>query len=320
VDFAYAIHSRVGERVVSARINNEAKPLRTELKNGDVVEVGTEPDAQPDPAWLGFVRTGRARSKIRQHLKTLAQSESQALGEQLLTQALRSEGFEALPADAENRQLWDKLLRFSGNKSRAELLTDIGIGKRLATMVAKRFVPLLVEAGQRPDALLLSRERFAQGGGGALGMITLDGGENASVQFASCCRPVPGDAIKGYMGRGEGLIIHTSDCAVSRKLEQKDGERFSQVEWADEPVRQFDIGLGLTVNNVSGVLGKVAAALTAAGVDIVHIDMGETSAQDAKDMRMVIAVRDTGHWDAVLRSLRRAPWVMHARRLGHADT
>ena len=151
-------------------------------------------------------------------------------------------------------------------------------------------------------------------------MITLDGGENASVQFASCCRPVPGDAIKGYMGRGEGLIIHTSDCAVSRKLEQKDGERFSQVEWADEPVRQFEIGLGLTVNNVSGVLGKVAAALTAAGVDIVHIDMGENSAQDAKDMRMVIAVRDTGHWDAVLRSLRRAPWVMHARRLGHADT
>jgi GTP pyrophosphokinase len=319
VDFAYAIHSRVGERVVSARINNETKPLRTELKNGDVVEVGTEPDAQPDPAWLGFVRTGRARSKIRQHLKTLAQSESQALGEQLLTQALRSEGFEALPSGTPSRPLWDKLLRFSGNKSRAELLTDIGIGKRLATMVAKRFVPILVESGQRPDALLLSRERFAQGSGGALGMITLDGGENASVQFASCCRPVPGDAITGYMGRGEGLIIHTRGCAVSRKLAQKDGERFSEVEWADEPVRQFEIGLGLTVNNVSGVLGKVAAALTAAGADIVHIDMGDNSALDAKDMRLVIAVRDTGHWDAVLRSLRRAPWVMHARRLGHAE-
>jgi GTP pyrophosphokinase len=319
VDFAYAIHSRVGERVVSARINQEAKPLRTELKNGDVVEVGTEPTAQPDPAWLGFVRTGRARSKIRQHLKTLGQSESQALGEQLLTQALRSEGFEALPAAKENRQLWDKLLRFSGNKSRAELLTDIGIGKRLATMVAKRFVPLLVESGQRPDAVLLSLERFGPGSGGALGMITLDGSENASVQFATCCRPVPGDAIKGYMGRGEGLIIHTKDCAVSRKLEQKDGERFSEVEWGDEPVRQFEIGLGLTVKNVSGVLGKVAAALTAAAADIVHIDMGENSAQDAKDMRLVVAVRDTAHWEAVLRSLRRAPWMMHARRLGHAE-
>jgi GTP pyrophosphokinase len=150
-------------------------------------------------------------------------------------------------------------------------------------------------------------------------MITLDGSENASVQFATCCRPVPGDAIKGYMGRGEGLIIHTKDCAVSRKLEQKDGERFSEVEWGDEPVRQFEIGLGLTVKNVSGVLGKVAAALTAASADIVHIDMGENSAQDAKDMRLVVAVRDTAHWDAVLRSLRRAPWMMHARRLGHAD-
>jgi GTP pyrophosphokinase len=319
VDFAYAIHSRVGERVVSARINNEAKPLRTELKNGDVVEVGTEPTAQPDPAWLDFVRTGRARSKIRQHLKTLAQSESQALGEQLLTQALRSEGFEALPSGAESRQLWDKLLRFSGNKSRAELLTDIGIGKRLATMVAKRFVPLLTEAGQRPDAVLLSQERFANGGAAALGMITLDGSENASVQFATCCRPVPGDAIKGYMGRGEGLIIHTRDCAVSRKLEQKDGERFSEVDWADEPLRAFEIGLGLTVNNVSGVLGKVAAALTAAETDIVHIDMGEKSALDAKELRLVVAVRDLAHWDTLLRSLRRAPWVMHARRLGHAD-
>ncbi len=319
VDFAYAIHSRVGERVVSARINNEAKPLRTELKNGDVVEVGTEATAQPDPAWLDFVRTGRARSKIRQHLKTLAQSESQALGEQLLTQALRSEGFEALPSGKESRQLWDKLLRFSGNKSRAELLTDIGIGKRLATMVAKRFVPLLTEAGQRPDAVLLSRERFANGGAAAMGMITLDGSENASVQFATCCRPVPGDAIKGYMGRGEGLIIHTRDCAVSRKLEQKDGERFSDVDWADEPLRAFEIGLGLTVNNVSGVLGKVAAALTAAETDIVHIDMGEKSALDAKELRLVVAVRDLAHWDTLLRSLRRAPWVMHARRLGHAD-
>ena len=155
VDFAYAIHSNVGDRTTAAKINNEQVPLRTELKNGDVVEIITAPVSTPNPAWLGFVRTGRARSKIRHYLKTLAQTESEGLGEKLLTQAIRAEGLEQLPpVNAETQPLWDKLLRFTGNRTRSELMTDLGLGKRIASIVAKRLVVLMTEHGHKPDALL----------------------------------------------------------------------------------------------------------------------------------------------------------------------
>jgi GTP pyrophosphokinase len=316
VDFAYAIHSDVGDHTVAARINGSQVPLRTELKNGDVVEVVTAPVSTPNPAWLGFVRTGRARSKIRHHLKTLAQAESQQLGEKLLTQALRAEGMGKLPPDTEQyHAVWDKLLRFTGNKSRAELLTDLGLGKRIAGIVAKRLMTLLSELGERPDALLISRERFTAHENVSQGGLTLDGSENASVQFATCCRPVPGEAILGYLGRGEGLVVHTTDCAVAKRLQHKDAERFIGVEWSDEPVRSFETGVLVTVANGKGALARVAAALANAEADITHVDMDDEHNQDATDLRFVISVRDRAHLESVLRNLRRTPSVMNAQRI-----
>jgi GTP pyrophosphokinase len=316
VDFAYAIHSNIGDRTVAARINGEQVPLRTELKNGDVVEIVTAPVSTPNPAWLGFVRTGRARSKIRHHLKTMAQTESQSLGSKLLQQALRAEGIDRFPEDTDPiySALWDKLLRFTGNRTSQELLTDIGLGKRIANIVAKRMVNLLADAGERPDALLLTRERFTAHESTSLGSITLDGSENASVQFATCCRPIPGDTIVGYLGRGEGLVVHQKDCQVARKLQYKDSERFIGVDWSDDPIRPFETSLVVTVTNGKGVLAKVAAALASAEADIIHIDMGQDGVQDASDLRFVVAVRDTTHLDAALRNLRRTPSVLRAER------
>jgi guanosine-3',5'-bis(diphosphate) 3'-pyrophosphohydrolase len=316
VDFAYAIHSDVGDHTVAARINGAQVPLRTELKNGDVVEVVTAPVSTPNPAWLGFVRTGRARSKIRHHLKTMAHAESQQLGEKLLAQALRAEGMEKLPPDNElYHPTWDKLLRFTGNRSRAELLTDLGLGKRIAGIVAKRLMTLLAELGERPNALLISRERFTAHENVSQGGLTLDGSENASVQFASCCRPVPGDAILGYLGRGEGLVVHTTDCTVAKRLQHKDAERFIGVEWSDEPVRSFETGVLVTVANGKGALARVAAALANAEADITHVDMDDERAQDATDLRFVVSVRDKSHLESVLRNLRRTPSVMNAVRI-----
>ncbi|CAM3343665.1 RelA/SpoT family protein [Paracidovorax anthurii] len=314
VDFAYAIHSNVGDRATAAKINNEQVPLRTELKNGDVVEIITAPVSTPNPAWLGFVRTGRARSKIRHYLKTLAHTESAGLGEKLLTQALRAEGLERLPTEEENQALWDKLLRFTGNRSRAELMTDIGLGKRIAGIVAKRLMVLMTEHGHRPDALLLTRERYTSHETLSQGGVTLDGSENASVQYASCCRPVPGDSIVGYLGRGEGLVVHNMQCGVARKLQHKDSERFITVDWADEPTRMFETGIVVTITNGKGMLARIAAELATSEADIVHVDMDEEKAMDTTDLRLVVAVRDQAHLEASLRNLRRTPAVLRAFR------
>ena len=316
VDFAYAIHSNVGDRTVAAKVNGEQAPLRSELKNGDIVEIITAPVSAPNPAWLGFVRTARARSKIRHYLKTLAQTESEGLGEKLLTQAVRAEGIEKLPdIDGDYAPMWDKLLRFTGNKSRSELLTDIGLGKRIASIVAKRLMLLLTANGQKPDALLLTRERYTSHERLSQGAVILDGSENASVQYAQCCRPVPGDSIVGYLGRGEGLVVHTSGCAVAARLKHRDSERFIAVDWADEPVRQFETGLVVTVTNRKGVLARVAADLAQSEVDITNVDMGEEDQQDTTDLRFVISVRDTAHLDAALRNLKRTPSVLRAQRI-----
>jgi len=315
VDFAYAIHSRVGDRAMAAKINGQQVPLRTELKNGDVVEVITATVTAPNPAWLGFVRTGRARSKIRHHLKTLAQAESTDLGEKLLSQALRAEGIDKLPGTEPALQpLWDKLLRFTGNRNQQDLLMDIGLGKRIASIVAKRLVVLLGERGLKPDALLMTRERFTAHETVSQGAITLDGSENASVTYALCCHPIPGDEIVGYLGRGEGLAVHRSQCANARKLQQKDSERFIGVEWSDEPVRSFETTIEVSVVNGKGVLARVAGAMATAEADIVHVDMGHETAQDAAELRFTIAVRDEQHLDAVLRQLKRTPSVIKSER------
>ena len=316
VDFAYAIHSNVGDHTAAAKINGEQVPLRAELKNGDVVEIITAPVSTPNPAWLGFVRTGRARSKIRHHLKTMAQAESELLGEKLLAQALRAEGIEQLPPDdATYQPLWDKLVRFTGNKSKSELLTDIGLGRRIASIVAKRLVTLLAERGEKPDALLMSRERYTAHESISQGAVVLDGSENASVQYARCCRPIPGDAIVGYLGRGEGLVVHVAECPIASRLRHKDAERFIHVDWADDPSRAFETDLIVTVSNGKGVLARVASAFAAAEADIIHMDMGEEAAQETTDLRFLISVRDSTHLDAVLRALNRTPSVLKARRV-----
>ncbi|WP_332777379.1 RelA/SpoT family protein [Polaromonas sp.] len=318
VDFAYAIHSDVGHRAVAAKVNGEQVPLRSELHNGDVIEIITASISSPNPGWLGFVRTGRARSKIRHYLKTMALAESQELGEKMLAQALRAEGivWERLPEDDEaHHATWEKILRFTGNRSRTDLLTDIGLGKRIASMVAKRIVTLLAETGEKPDALLMSRERFTAHESVSQGALVLDGSEGASVQFAPCCRPIPGDGIVGYLGRGEGLVVHTDDCAVAKRLQHRDSERFIAVDWSDEPVRTFETGLLVTVSNGKGVLARVAAALASTEADITHVDMGNEPTLDATDLRFGIAVRDRIHLAAVLRSIKRTPSVLRVQRI-----
>jgi len=319
VDFAYTIHSDVGNSAIGAKVNGEQVALSSKLKNGDVVEILTSAHAQPNPSWLGFVKTGRARSKIRHHLKTLALEESLALGERLLQQALRAEGFVGLPdeADAAHQAVWDKLLRFVGSRNQRELLTDLGLGKRIAGMVAKKLAALLGEIGHKPDVLLISQERYgiAAEDQTSQGVVSLDGSEGASVHYADCCLPIPGDRIVGYLGKGEGLVVHTDDCPTGKRLLHRDSERFLEVEWAEEPTRPFESCVLVTVNNGKGVLAKVATALAAAEADITHLHMSDERGQSTIDLRFALAVRNRLHLAQVLRQLKRTAAVVRAQRL-----
>lgn len=206
-------------------------------------------------------------------------------------------------------------MRFTGNRNRDEMLTDIGLGKRSASMVAKRMVTLLAAQGVKPDALLLTQARYTAHENLSQGAVILDGSDNVSIKFATCCRPIPGDAVVGYLGRGEGLVVHVEECAVARRLQHKDAERFITVAWADEPVRAFEVGVVVTIVNGKGVLARVASAIAAAEADIVHLGMTEDGAQEALDLRFVITVRDRAHLDTVLRALRRTQSVLRATRI-----
>jgi len=315
VDFAYAIHTDVGQQAVSATINGEPAPLRSEIQNGDVVDIETASMSSPNPAWLTFVKTGRARSKIRNFLKQMAEDQSRALGEKLLRQSLRAEGFAQLPNENTDEEVWAKLLRFAGNKTSTELLSDIGLGKRIASMIAKKLTSLLIEQGLRPDMLLISTARFTQANDETVsqGVFSLDGSEGSSVLYAQCCSPIPGDRVLGYLGRGDGLAVHTEECPVGRRLVERDSERFLSVEWADEPSRAFESRLVVSADNTKGVLARVAATLTSSEADITHVDMSSND-RNQVELHFTVAVRNRRHLADILRAVKRTPSVLRAHR------
>jgi GTP pyrophosphokinase len=293
VDFAYAVHTHIGNRCVAAKINHEPVPLRTEIKNGDRVEIITAPHANPNPAWLNYVKTGKARSHIRHFLKTMHYEESALLGEKLLNQALRAVNTDLLEIGAEQ---WDKLLRDITAKSRAELFADIGLGKRLAAVVARR---------------LLSASELALSESSA-GPIVIRGSEGMAVQFAKCCRPIPGDPIIGSIKKGQGIVIHTHDCATVARS-RADPDKWLDVEWAQEVARPFDVGIRLTVMNRRGVLAKVAGAIAAEGANIDNVVMDEERGAYT-EMRLTVQVADRQHLARIKRGLRHISEVAHIAR------
>src|SRR5467141_3094818 len=243
VDFAYAVHTDIGNRCAAARINYELVPLRTELKNGDRVEIITAAHEHPNPTWLSYVKTAKARSQIRHFLKTMQYEEAAALGERMLTQAVRALGAKSSEATSER---WDRLIRDLGAKSRQEVVADIGLGKRLAAIVARKL-------------LTLAEPRQAEGKGPA-GSIVIHGSEGLAVQFAKCCNPIPGDPIVGFVKKGQGLVVHTHDCPTAAKS-RGDPEKWLDVEWAPETDKMFEVAIRVTVVNQRGVHAKMATEI-----------------------------------------------------------
>ena len=219
--------------------------------------------------------------------------------------------------DAKSHALWQQLTRWSGNRSRADLLVDIGLGRKIATIVAKRLAQLIAERGGRPDAVTLTLNRFGVADDVAMPMpgVVIDGTEGATVQLAPCCKPIPGDEIRGYLGRGEGLRVHTAECSTGRRLADRDPERWIAVEWAEQPSRHFETSVKLLVKNSKGALAQLAAAVSASEADISHIEMDSEPQDDATELRLLLAVRDRQHLADVLRALKRSPPVLRASRI-----
>jgi RelA/SpoT family (p)ppGpp synthetase len=298
VDFAYAVHTDIGNRCVAAKVNGELVPLRTELRNGDRVEIITASHAKPNPGWLQYVRTGKARSNIRHFLKTMQYEESASLGERLLDQALKS--LKSSTAEIDDAS-WERVLRDGGARSRDELLADIGLGKRLPAVVARRLL-------KRSD----SKEELK-----ASGTVTIRGTEGMAVQLASCCRPIPGDAIVGSIKKGQGLVVHVSDCAVIARSRKKEPEQWIDVEWDTRTSRLFQVAINVTVENQRGVLAKVASEIAAAGSNIDAISMDEDRALFTT-MHLVVEVANRQHLARVLRALRRLPDAKRISRMKEA--
>src|SRR5882672_9027140 len=288
VDFAYVVHTDIGNRCVAAKVNGELVPLRTELRNGDRVEIITASHAKPNPGWLQYVRTAKARSNIRHFLKTMQYEESAGLGERLLDQAIKALNGSLAEVDDAS---WDRVMRDSGSRTREELLADIGLGKRLAAVVARR----LLKGDAKEETKTASSS-----------VVTIRGTEGMGVQLATCCRPIPGDAIVGSIKKGQGLVVHASDCASIVRSRKKEPEQWIDVEWDPRTTRLFQAAINVTVENQRGVLAKVASAIAEAGSNIDSIAMEEDRAVFTT-MHLVLEVKNRQHLARVMRALRHLP-------------
>ena len=298
VDFAYSVHTDVGDQAVAARVNQEQVPLRTVLQNGDVVEIITDPNSKPNPAWLGFVRTGKARAEIRHFLKTMNLTESIGLGKRLLEQALAALRIDAAAIDP---AAFERGARDQGARSPEELFADIGLGKRLAPIVARSIA--LQFSGKPAAALIVPRPA----------PIFVNGTEGSAVQYSPCCFPLPGDPIIGHLRGGHGLQLHRADCANAERQRVKDAERWIDVQWAEDIKGTFRCGIELLVTDDRGVLGKVAAEIAASEANILHVSMDGDAGQTAQ-LRFALQVRDRVHLAQVIRNLRRLAEVTRISR------
>lgn len=297
VDFAYSVHTDIGNRCIAVKINHELVPLRSELRNGDRVEIITAPHAKPNPAWLSYVTTSKARGHIRHFLKTMQSGESAQLGERLLNQALQALGVK--PTEIAEA-CWEKLLRDTGVKTRQEILADIGLGRRLNMVVARQLAC---------NGEALPGETIANP------VITIQGTEGMAVQFATCCRPIPGDPIIGVIKSGQGLIVHTHDCPTLRKGHSNSGQ-WLDVVWDKNITRTFAVNLKLLVANQRGVLAKVAAAIAEAESNIQNVSFASEDQYTA--LKFTLEVNNRQHLASIMRSLRIIPEVIRIIRVQNA--
>lgn len=294
VDFAYAVHTDVGNRCVAAKIDQRLAPLSTTLKSGQTIQIITAPGAQPNPSWLNFVITSKARSNIRHYLKQKHQSESIVLGKRLLNVALNQVGLgvDELPAD-----LLQHVLKENGFDTLDELLENVGLGNRMAQIIARQFAQDDQVVGQddtNPKPLAIR---------GTEGMV---------VSFAKCCRPIPGDAIVGHLSSGRGIVIHTDECRNVGDYENKP-EKYLPVVWSDKVEGEFLVEIRVELANQRGALALIATTITDSDANVESINMEEKNANYGV-IKLLISVRHRVHLARIIKRLRNLKTVAKITR------
>ena len=300
VDLAYAIHTDIGNRCVAAKVDRRLVPLRTPLHTGQTVEVLTSPGAQPNPAWLDFVVTAKARTNIRHYLKNLRHEESVALGRRLLDKSLAAYG---LSLDAVPRREMKRLLKELKYPRLDDLLAAVGLGNQLPLVVARAL------SGGREE-----RPAAAATEGGAR-PLAIRGTEGAVVSLAKCCRPIPGDPIIGYVSAGRGIVVHNRDCRNVGNYRSRP-EKWIDVAWEESVEGDFPVDVRLLVSNQRGALAAIASTIAQQDANIENVEMHEREGLYTT-LALTLSVRDRRHLARIIRALRHHPTVMRILRARH---
>ena len=286
IDFAYAVHTDVGNHCIACRINRQLAPLSAKLQNGQTVQIVTAPSAQPNPAWLNFVVTGKARSNIRNYLKSQRRSESVALGERLLNKALDGLGKTLSDIDTDHVDL---VLKETGMASLDDLLEDIGAGNRMAPLLARRL--LVAHKGTEVDLENVPESPLA-----------IKGTEGLVVNFAKCCSPIPGDPIIGYVSSGRGLVIHTENCKNVEDF-RDNPEKCVILSWDKDIDSEFTVDLKVYLENRRGIIAELASAVTQAEANIEKISVEERDAR-LSVTHLTLSIHGRKHLARTIRRLR----------------
>jgi GTP pyrophosphokinase len=294
VDFAYAVHTDIGNRCVAAKVDRRLTPLRTVLRNGQTVEIITAKGAMPNPSWVNFVVSAKARSAIRHYLKSLRRTEAIGLGQRLINQAL---GEFNLSLDEVTPEALAAAIGELGMKDVDELYEKIGLGERLAPLVARRLMPAAPTE---------------EGAVAAPSPLAIAGTEGLLVSYARCCFPIPYDPIFAFLSSGRGVVIHRENC-VNVEDYRKHPEKWLPVSWQTTPDRPFSSEVRVEVANRTGVLAAVAAAISSTETNIDRVSVEERDS-DTSELVFELKVADRRHLARIMRMIRRMPDVLRVSR------
>ena len=289
IDFAYAIHTDIGNTCVGARVNRKLVPLGTQLTNGQTVEIIAASSGRPNPAWLSFVVTAKARTQIRHFLKNLQQSEAVALGKRLLNREL--EPFSLTYQDISEVDM-KYLLNENKNENKNELFEDMGLGNKMAPLIARQLVVLKKLASKKNQENSVDNTI----------PLSIKGTEGMVVKFPKCCYPIPGDPIHGFVTSGRGIVIHRQTCKNLAEY-QKQQEKWINVEWEPYNEGEYQVKIHLNVNNQRGVLATVAAAIGDTDANINSVEMKDRDGRYTS-LRFIIEIKNRVHLAKVIRKIR----------------